>query len=63
MNNDLKNELRSEANRYREDKSLLKSSYLFESYLLLDPNDTKVMLILANIYIILNWFQIIICRT
>ena len=50
MNNDLKNELRSEANRYREDKSYLKSSYLFESYLLLDPNDTKVMLILANIY-------------
>ena len=51
MNNDLKNELRSEANRYRVDKSYLKSSYLFESYLLLEPNDTKVMLILANIYI------------
>ena len=54
MNNDLKNELRSEANRYREDKSLLKSSYLFESYLLLDPNDTKVMFILAGIYISLK---------
>ena len=54
MNNDLKNELRSEANRYKEDKSFLKSSYLFESYLLLSPNDTKVMLILASIYISLK---------
>lgn len=54
MNDDLKNKLRLEANRYREDKSYLKSSYLFESFLLLDSKDTKVMLILASIYIALR---------